>query len=474
MPKQMKGNQIMKNRNRIFAAIAPVLACLALLPTTQAAPEATLPNFNTADGQNALANVTTGAANTAVGWFSLFSDADGSFNTGMGAGTLLFNTSGVDNTAVGAAALLNNTTGSDSTAVGIAALASNTADANTATGAFALHDNTIGGTLETLSTPFGIFDIGPNTAVGSHALERNLDSSGNTAVGYQALGSMVSGLSGLGFSHLGISTAVGFQALANANGSNVTANDAYGYHALFSLTDGNGNLAIGTQALSDLTEGVNNIGIGFDAGLGLTTGDANIYIGVFAGQGAASESSHTYIRNINITSVSGADTDTVTVDLNTGLLGHLTSSRRHKEDIKAMDNASENLYRLKPVTYRYKKEIDRTQALDYGLIAEDVAEIDPNLTARNREGQIESVRYNAINAMMLNEFLKEHQKVEEQARKVQEQEATIAKLKSAVARQQQGMEVLTAQLKEQAAQIQKVSAQIQMSKVSPKVVRNSP
>ena len=95
------------------------------------------------------------------------------------------------------------------------------------------------------------------------------------------------------------------------------------------------------------------------------------------------ESYHTYIHNINTTSVSGGFADTVTVDLNTGLLGHLTSSRRHKEDIKAMQDASETLYRLKPVTYRYKKEIDRNQVLDYGLIAEEVAQVDPNLAIRN-------------------------------------------------------------------------------------------
>ena len=124
------------------------------------------------------------------------------------------------------------------------------------------------------------------------------------------------------------------------------------------------------------------------------------------------ENYHTYIHNINTTSVSGGFADTVTIDLNTGLLGHLTSSRRHKEDIKAMEDASETLYRLKPVTYRYKKEIDRNQALDYGLIAEEVAEVDPNLAIRNAKGEIETVRYNAINLMLLNEFLKEHRKVE--------------------------------------------------------------
>ena len=104
--------------------------------------------------------------------------------------------------------------------------------------------------------------------------------------------------------------------------------------------------------------------------------------------------------------------DTVTIDLSTGLLGHLTSSRRYKEDIKPMDKASEALYRLKPVTYRYKKEIDRTQSLAFGLIAEEVAEVNPDLVAHNAQGQPESVHYEMVNAMLLNEFLKEHKKVE--------------------------------------------------------------
>ena len=181
----------------------------------------------------------------------------------------------------------------------------------------------------------------------------------------------------------------------------------------------------------------------------------------------ATENSHTYISNINITELSGGGADTVTIDLSTGLLGHLTSSRRYKEDIKPMDKASETLYRLKPVTYRYKKKIDRTQSLAFGLIAEEVAEVNPGLVADNAQGQPESVHYEMVNAMLLNEFLKEHKKVEEQ-------QATVAELKSMVAQQQKGMEVLTAQLKEQAARIQKVSSQIEPSKPETKVVANKP
>jgi hypothetical protein len=131
----------------------------------------------------------------------------------------------------------------------------------------------------------------------------------------------------------------------------------------------------------------------------------------------------------------------VTVDSSTGKLGFDPSSRRYKDDIKAMDKASEALFALKPVTFRYKKQVDPKQRLDYGLIAEDVAKVNPDLAIRNGKGEIESVHYKAINAMMLNEFLKEHQKVAEQ-------QATVAELKSTVAQQQKGMDVLTAQLKE--------------------------
>ena len=154
--------------------------------------------------------------------------------------------------------------------------------------------------------------------------------------------------------------------------------------------------------------------------------------------GVADESQHTYIRNINATPVGGNGTDTVTVDLTTGLLGHASSSRRYKKDIKPMDNVSEALYRLHPVTFRYDKEIDRTQSLAFGLIAEEVAEVNPDLVARNSQGETESVHYDAVNAMLLNEFLKEHDQMQD--------------LKAIVAEQQKQIEALTAGL-------QKVSAQ---------------
>ena len=142
----------------------------------------------------------------------------------------------------------------------------------------------------------------------------------------------------------------------------------------------------------------------------------------------------------------------MTVDLNTGLLGHLRSSRRYKEDIKPIDEASAALYNLKPVSCRYKKEIDASQSLDYGLIAEDVAKVDPNLAVRDGKGQIEGVRYNAVNAMLLNEFLKEHRKVD--------------KLEATVAEQQK-------QIKALAAGLEKVNAMVEMTKPAPEVASNT-
>ena len=230
---------------------------------------------------------------------------------------------------------------------------------------------------------------------------------------------------------------------------------------------GNYNTAVGSNALHNTT-GSSNIAVGHGAGANVSSGSYNVYIGERL-EGVAGEVGHTYISNISSTQ---QNLSPVTIDLATGLLGHEFSSQRYKEDIKPMDKASEALFALKPVTYRYKKDIDKSQALDYGLIAEEVARVDPKLAVRDGKGQIESIRYNAITAMLLNEFLKEHNRVDAQQNKIEEQEATIAELKSTAARQQKGIDVLTAQLKEQAAQIQKVSTQMGISRSTTKVTLN--
>src|SRR6266550_4973732 len=379
--------------------------------------------WNSGTGFEALNHLTSGNQNTATGLRALFSDINGGYNTATGVSSLFSNTSGFFNVATGAYSLANNTTGLQNTAVGYAALFRNTmAEANCAFGEAALYHNV---------------KAFVNNAFGVEALFNNLTGETNNAFGTGALFANTEGTSNNAFGHL---------ALEN----NLTGvwNNAFGFNALDSNVSGSFNTAIGDSA-------------GFDV-----TGDGNVCIGegVFGETGVDDS---TYIRNINTTAqpiVAGVDG--VTVDLTTGRLGHGVSSQRYKEQIKPMDKASEMLFALKPVTYRYKKEIDPKQTLDFGLIAEEVAKVSPELAIRDAKGQVANVRYNAINAMLLNEFLKEHQQVVEQ-------QATIAELKSTVAQQQKGMDVLTAQLNEQATQIQKVSAQIEMSRPVPKVVLNN-
>jgi hypothetical protein len=469
-------------RNHLGPAfIALAIACSAVSPAALAAPRPTPTptptatpsgedrgnNNSAAENVDALNINTTGLNNTAHGWHALSANAAGSENTANGSYALFSNTTGGGNMAVGAYSLEYNTTGSYNNALGHSALGRNTTGSlNVAVGTTALGDNTTGWS----NIAFGGDALSANTtgmentAMGDVALESNTTGSGNVAVGGAALASRT----GASYQLQGANTAVGYRALSYTgaewgSGSGGDGNTAVGDRAMLYNVDGSFNCAFGLLALSaenGETDSSENTAIGDRAGYGLRTGIGNVYIGEHEMARDPGENYHTYIHNINTTSVSGGFADTVTIDLNTGLLGHLTSSRRHKEDIKAMDNASETLYRLKPVTYRYKKEIDRNQVLDCGLIAEDVAEIDPNLAIRNGKGEIESVRYNAINVMLLNEFLKEHKAFVEEQGKVKKLEA--------------GLAGLLATVKEQAAQIEKVSAQVQISRPAPRVVANKP
>jgi uncharacterized coiled-coil protein SlyX len=231
--------------------------------------------------------------------------------------------------------------------------------------------------------------------------------------------------------------------------------------------------------------GVNNIAVGSNAGVLLTTGSNNIDIGNGGNSGESSTirigtagtQTNTFIAGIYQATV--AKGLSVVVD-STGHLGTKASSERFKDAIKPMDKASEAILALKPVTFHYKKELDPEGIPQFGLVAEQVEKVDPDLVAHDDQGKIYTVRYEAVNAMLLNEFLKEHRKVEEQQATITQvkssaakQEATITQLKSTVAQQQKGMEVLTATLKEQASQIQKVSDQLEVSKPAPQVVVNN-
>ena len=381
--------------------IAVLIACLASVQNAQAVsppPDGGYPGNNTAEGQDALLSLTTGVNNTAVGWFSLKSNRNGQLNTAVGAGTLFTMVGASRNTAIGGAALFSNTNGGGNTAVGALALWSNTiADSNTAIGDNALFSNTVG------------FQ---NTAVGDWALFNNITGNANIAIG--AL-------------------------------------------ALYVDFTGGGNTAVGRYALSDNESGIVNIVLGFHAG-DRTTGNNNIVIG---DRGVAGESNTiriggdgvgygpqtaTFISGISGTAVVG---DAVVVDGN-GQLGTVASSARFKKNIKPMDKTSEAILALKPVSFKYRSDSKGTP--QFGLIAEEVAKVNSDLVVRNRNGEIYSVRYDQVNAMLLNEFLKEHR--------------TVGELKATVAQQQKQIETL-------ASGLQKVSAQLELNKPAPQVAENN-
>ena len=423
------------------------LVSFGLLPTTQAVippPDGGYPGGNTAEGQNALLSLSSGGYNTAIGFVSLRTNTTSSFNTAIGAGALFSNIAD-ENTATGAGALLSNTNG----------------DRNTANGAFVLFNNTTGTS---------------NTGDGWRALFQNTTGARNTAGGRQALLSNTTGFE---------NTATGSVALQN----NTTGNDntATGFAALNSNTTGALNTANGTGALVNST-GDLNVALGFAAGVNLATGNNNIDVGNvgvpretnairIGAQIAVTDQfgvlhpahSATYIAGIRDATTGIADAIPVLID-SAGQLGTISSSRRFKSEIRPMDKESEPVLALKPITFHYKSDSKGTT--QFGLIAEEVAKVNPDLVVRDRNGEIYSVRYDAVNAMLLNEFLKEHRKNEQRESKIQEQAASIARLKSTVSQQQKGMEAVTARLNEQAAQIQKVSAQIEASKPAPQVVNN--
>jgi hypothetical protein len=393
----------------LFSAFA--LACCALLPRAQAVsppPDGGYDGGNTAEGTDALHSL------SAFGMVSL-GRIEALSNTALGYQTLYFNPSGDRNTATGNRALYQNN-GSDNTATGASALNHNTADSNTATGASALFSNVTGSF---------------NTAMGANALYHNT-AEGNTAIGYKAL-----------YNHIG-------------------------------SVDSNFNVAIGSDALLSNANGQNNVAVGAGAGSGLTEGSSNIYIGSLNGGdsveyktiriGVSSgplefKQSRTFIAGIAGMSEGGFMISTVYIN-NDGRLGTQppASSRRYKQQIKPMAQTSEAVLALKPVTFKYKGDEKGTP--QFGLIAEEVAAVNPDLIVRDEKGEIYSVRYEAVNAMLLNEFIKEHRAVQELKSKVAKQEATAAE-------QQKQIEALSEGL-------HRVSDQLEMSKPAPRVVVNNP
>jgi hypothetical protein len=387
-------------------------------------PDGGYPGNNTAEGSFALSSLGSGVFNTAIGSSALRSNRQGNLNTATGARALLNNTAD-SNTATGAGALLSNTVAFQNTANGVSALFSNTTGSNnTAVGANALFSNADG----FRNNAFGILALSAhqtgnfNNAFGALALAADQSGTSNNAFGDEALRSNTTGTDNTAMGDFALhdntsgvrNTATGEGALQNNTTGGI--NTASGFQALLGSTTGLANTAIGYHALADNTSGSNNIALGAGAGVNVTTANNIICIGTVG----ENVDSSCYIGNIfGQTSAGGT---AVFIDSN-GKLGTSTSSRRFKDGIKRMERASEALFALKPVTFRYKKNLDPTGTPQFGLVAEDVERIDPDLVVRDPNGKPYTVRYDAVNAMLLNEFLKEH-------RKVEELQATVAEMKS--------------------------------------------
>ena len=335
-------------------------------------------------------------------------------NTAEGRDALFSLTTGMDNTALGFQALYNGTTASGNTAVGSQALLSNIASTrNVAVGAAAL-DSLTSGEM--------------NTAVGNVSLEQGVSVNFNTALGRHALG--------------------------RTQGDQ---NTGLGFFAGWNLSDdGTNNIYIGNAGPVPIGTESNTIRLGTQTATIVTVGNPPFERHLMPAHTA------TFIAGISGRPVVG---NIVVVNAN-GKLGTATSSERFKKDIKPMDKASEAVLGLKPVTFRYKKEIDPDSSSQFGLVAEDVEKVNPDLVARDEHGKPYTVRYEAVNAMLLNEFLKEHRRVQEQEATITQLKSTVAKQEATAAHQQKEIEALTAGL-------QKVSAQVQMSRSAPQIVLNN-
>ena len=335
-------------------------------------------------------------------------------NTAEGKDALFSLTTGVDNTALGFQALYNGTTASGNTAVGSQALLSNTASTrNVAVGAAAL-DSLTSGEM--------------NTAVGNVSLEQGVSVNFNTALGRHALG--------------------------RTQGDQ---NTGLGFFAGWNLSDdGTNNIYIGNAGPVPIGTESNTIRIGTQTATIVTVGNPPFESHPMPAHTA------TFIAGISGTAINGRP---VMINAN-GRLGTAPSSARFKEEIKPMDKASEAILALKPVMFRYKKEVDAERTPQFGLVAEQVEKVNPDLVTRDPDGKAFTVRYEAVNAMLLNEFLKQH-------RRVQEQEATITQLKSTVAKQEATAAHQQTEIEALTAGLQKVSAQVQMSRSAPQIVLNN-
>lgn len=329
---------------------------------------------NTAMGTDALLGLTTGVDNTAAGFEALVGNTEGSHNSAFGMHALRENTLGTRNTAIGGYALRYNTTGTDNTAVGRTALFDNSTGAeNTAIGVYALFRNTTGNY---------------NTASGSDALNSNTTGSGNAALGYSAL----------------FKNKTGFR------------NSAVGQNALVNNTSGRYNTAIGYGAGQKITAGNDNVAV---ANPGVTGDSHTMRLGKQGSEGTiGSGVTRTFIAGINAVSTGMADAVPVVIDSN-GQLGTINSSRRFKEDIQPMGSTSERLRALRPVTFRYKQPFeDGSTPVQFGLVAEEVAAVFPELVVYGEDGEPQTVRYHLLATLLLNELQKQHRIMQDQVARV--------------------------------------------------------
>jgi hypothetical protein len=311
----------------------------------------------------------------------LWAPNDGSGNFSAGLGALPSTTTGTLSTAVGDGALQVNSTGGGNTAIGYNALVANSGGAN-------------------------------NTASGADALFSNTTACCNTATGSVAL-------------------------YSNSTGANNTAS---GDAALFSNSTGGGNTAAGEAALYSNTSGSNNIAIGYIAGFNVINTSNNIHIGNLGAAndngmiriGTAGVQTSAFIAGIYGTTTGFPGGVNVLID-SAGQLGTMSSSRRYKEDIAEMGDASSGLMRLRPVTFRYKKPFDdNSKPIQYGLIAEEVAEVYPDLVARSADGQIETVKYQVLDSMLLNELQKQNATITAQKEQIRSLEERLARIEAAL------------------------------------------
>jgi len=468
-------------RSENFATLV-IVAAVSIGLSGQARADCT--DTNTCFGDGALQSNTTGNSNSAFGYFALPANLSGSGNTAVGAQSLEVNTTGSKNTAVGLLALSNNPTGNSNTAVGSEALttlfgATSSGNGNTAIGARAISNLTSGSSntavgIEAMAGQLeeggSIRDFDRNTATGARAMSYVTRGQENTAVGANALqggdsflgstsnfNTAVGSAAMLSVTGGSYNTATGYRALLSggpgisgdwntANGADALAfntsgagNTAVGFSALRTNSSGIRNTAGGIDALRAVTTGFRNTALGAGAGKNITTGSDNITIGAEVLGGAAQNgvirigtSAHqkkAYIAGIRGVSTGLSAATTVFIDAN-GQLGTIKSSRAVKEEIQSMGNISERLMALRPVTFRYKQaDEDGSKPMQFGLIAEEVAETFPELVVYDEEGEPETVSYHLLATLLLNEFQKEHIRVTE----LQQQSSELARLKKQVA-----------------------------------------